>query len=69
MVDCHADRPAGCNESKVFTLMTDDAKPRISIAGLRKYTNYSITIQAVNRKGSGNFSQPIYVMTAEDSEF
>ena len=68
VVDCHEDRPKGCNESEVFKYTTADASASIEIKGLRKYTNYSCTTQVFNEIGAGNISSPIYIMTAEDSK-
>ena len=69
VVDCHADRPVGCNESQIFTIITNDSQPHITVPELRKYTNYSISIQAINRKGVSNYTTPIYIKTEEDSKY
>ena len=39
-----------------------------NLTGLTKYRKYSITVYASNSKGDGNASQPIIVMTDEDSK-
>lgn len=38
----------------------------IVLTGLRKYTNYSVQVQAFTRIGDGVFSSPIYCQTEED---
>ena len=38
------------------------------LSGLNEYTNYSITVFASTVKGDGNVSEPIVVITDEDSE-
>ena len=40
-----------------------------TLTGLKKYTNYSITVFASTSKGGGNKSAPIIVITDEDSKF
>ena len=40
-----------------------------TLIGLKKYTNYSITVVASTSKGNGNKSAPIIVITDEDSKF
>ena len=39
-----------------------------TLAGLKKYTNYSITVFASTAKGGGSRSDPIIVITDEDSK-
>lgn len=40
----------------------------ISFSGLEMYTNYTIQILAFSAKGAGNKSEPIVVITDEDSK-
>ena len=40
-----------------------------NLTGLNEYTNYSITVFASTKKGDGNVSEPIIVITDEDSKF
>ena len=40
-----------------------------NLTGLTKYRNYSITVFASTAKGDGNVSEPIRVITDEDSKF
>ena len=39
-----------------------------TLSGLKKYTNYSITVFASTIKGAGNVSAPIFIVTDEDSK-
>lgn len=41
---------------------------RTTIPGLRKYTNYSITVLAYTARGDGVRSDPIYCQTEEDGK-
>lgn len=69
MVDCHIDRPAGCDENEIFAIFSPNSTSHITIQKLRKYTNYSISVQVVTNKGNGTLSAPIYIKTDEDSEY
>ena len=40
-----------------------------NLTGLKRYRNYSITMYASTAKGDGNVSEPIIVITDEDSKF
>ena len=40
-----------------------------NLTELNEYTNYSITVFASTVKGRGNVSEPIIVITDEDSKF
>ena len=44
-------------------------KRNASLTTLIKFTNYSITVFASTAKGGGNRSEPIIVITDEDSEY
>ena len=44
-------------------------KRNASLTTLIKFTNYSITVFASTTKGGGNRSEPIIVITDEDSEY
>ena len=57
--------PGGSTDSKVANAATTQA----TLTDLKKYTNYSIVILASTSKGDGNVSEPIIVMTGEDSTF
>ena len=45
------------------------ATTQANLTGLTKYRNYSITVFASTAKGDGNVSEPIIVITDEDSKF
>eukprot|EP00794_Sanderia_malayensis_P019880 gene19880-21821_t len=66
VVDCYEDRPAGCSENEVFEITSLDPNSTISLSKLRKFTEYSISVKVLNRKGEGNYSTPIRVKTDED---
>ena len=40
----------------------------MNLTGLMKYRNYSITVFASTAKGNGNASEPIIIITDEDSK-
>ena len=44
-------------------------KSNATLTTLKKFTNYSITVFASTTKGGGNRSEPIIVITDEDSEY
>ena len=44
-------------------------KRNITLVLLKKFTNYSITVFASTSKGGGSRSDPIFVLTDEDSEY
>ena len=67
MVDCHEDRPQGCDENEVFNITTYGKSPEIKIPSLRKYTKYNLQVQVFNSKGRGGFSTTINITTDEDS--
>ena len=52
------------NSQKVYAATT-----QATLTGLKKYTNYSIDVLASTLKGNGNSSEPIIVITGEDSRF
>ena len=56
--------PDGSPQTAVVRAPTNQA----NLTGLTKYRKYSITVYASNLKGDGNASQPIIVMTDEDSK-
>ena len=41
----------------------------VTLTGLKKFTNYSITVFASTAEGGGNRSDPIIVITDEDSKY
>ena len=41
---------------------------QVTLTGLNEYTNYSITVFASTIKGNGNMSEPVVVITDEDSK-
>ena len=57
--------PGGNTNSRVANATTTQA----TLTGLKKYTNYSIAVFASTLKGDGNASEPIIVITGEDSRF
>ena len=42
---------------------------QVTLMGLNEFTNYSITVFASTVKGDGNVSEPVIVITDEDSTF
>ena len=56
--------PDGSPQTAVVRAPTTQA----NLTGLMKYKKYCITVYASNSKGDGNASQPIIVMTDEDSK-
>ena len=44
-------------------------KRNVTLIGLKKFTNYSITVFASTAEGGGNRSDPIIVITDEDSKY
>ena len=50
------------------TKIVDALKYQTTLTGLKKYTNYTITVVAATSKGKGVVSAPIIVITDEDSE-
>ena len=56
--------PNGTTETQFVPAPTTQA----TLTGLNEYTNYSITVFASTSKGSGNISEPIIVITDEDSK-
>ena len=57
--------PDGPHQTQQVTAPTRSA----TLTGLNEYTNYSITVFASTIKGDGNKSDPITVITDEDSKF
>ena len=57
--------PDGTPQTKTVNAPTTQA----TLTGLNRYTNYSVTVFASTVKGGGNVSEPIIVITDEDSKF
>ena len=57
--------PSVSTKTEVVNAPTRQAR----LTGLNEYTNYSITVFASTAKGGGNVSNPIIVITDEDSKF
>ena len=57
--------PDGSQQTKVVSAPTTQT----TLTGLNEYTNYSVTVFASTVKGGGNVSEPIIVITDQDSEF
>ena len=57
--------PNGSPEITVVSAQTTE----VTLTGLNEYTNYSIAVFASTVKGDGNASEPIIVVTNEDSTF
>ena len=57
--------PDGSPQTKVVSAPTT----YVTLTGLNEYTNYSITVFASTVKGDGNVSEPVIVITDEDSTF
>ena len=56
--------PGGTPKAELVIAPTTET----TLAGLNEYTNYSITVLASTVKGDGNVSEPIIVITDEDSK-
>jgi len=56
--------PYGNPQAKVVSAPTTE----VTLTGLNEYTNYSITVFASTVKGAGNVSEPIIVITDQDSK-
>ena len=56
--------PGGTPKAEVVIAPTTET----TLRGLNEYTNYSITVFASTVKGDGNVSEPIIVITDEDSK-
>ena len=69
VIDCHEDRPSGCDEKEVFNATSYGTNGTLTLSNLRKYTRYEIQIQVFNSKGKGNFSKTINATTDEDSKY
>ena len=50
------------------TTVVNPPTTEVTLTGLNEYTNYSITVFASTAKGDGNVSEPIIVITDEDSK-
>ena len=57
--------PDGSPQTKVVSAQTT----HVTLNGLNEFTNYSITVFASTVKGDGNVSEPVIVITDEDSTF
>jgi len=57
--------PGGSPQTKVVSAPRTQA----TLTGLNEFTNYSITVFASTVKGDGNVSEPVIVITDEDSTF
>ena len=55
--------PSGSTNSQ----KVNAARTQATLTGLKEYTNYSIAVFAATSKGEGNASEPIIVITGEDS--
>ena len=61
----YTELPNGSPAAEVVTA----PKRNITLVQLNKFTNYSITVFASTSKGGGSRSDPIFVITDEDSEY
>ena len=57
--------PYGSPQTKVVSVPAT----HVTLTGLNEYTNYSITVFASTVKGDGNVTEPVIVITDEDSTF
>ena len=57
--------PGGSEQTKVVNVPANET----TVTELNEYTNYSITVFASTSKGGGNVSEPIIIITDEDSKF
>ena len=62
----YTELPDGSQTDEVVVIAP---KRNASLTTLIKFTNYSITVFASTAKGGGNRSEPIIVITDEDSEY
>ena len=51
------------------TMVVDPPANEATLTGLNEFTNYSITVFASTSKGGGKESEPIIVITDEDSKY
>ena len=56
--------PGASEQTQVVNAPATDT----TLTGLNEFTNYSITVLASTSKGGGNISEPIIVITDEDSK-
>ena len=56
--------PDGSPQTKVVSAPTT----HVTLTDLNEYTNYSLTVFASTIKGNGNLSEPIVIITDEDSK-
>ena len=61
----YAELPSGDSGKEIVIA----PKTNATLTGLKKFTNYSITVFASTAKGSGNKSEPIIVITDEDRKY
>jgi len=57
--------PSGSPQTVVAIAQTTE----VTLTGLNEYTNYNITVYASTVKGAGNVSEPITVITDQDSKY
>ena len=57
--------PGSSEQTKVVNAPANET----TLTELNEYTNYSITVFASTSKGGGNVSEPIIIITDEDSKF
>ena len=62
----HTKLPDGSPTDEVIVIAP---KRNATLKRLKEFTNYSITVFASTAKGGGNRSEPIIVITDEDSEY
>ena len=61
----YTELPAGNSRKEIVIA----PRTNTTLTVLKKFTNYSITVFASTAKGGGNRSEPIIVITDEDSEY
>ena len=61
----YAELPSGDSGKQIVIAPRTNA----TFTGLKKFTNYSITVFASTAKGGGNKSEPIIVITDEDRKY
>lgn len=61
--------PGGSHQFTIISVdTTGDTTESIALDNLRKFTQYSVVVQAANRAGTGPSSQQVVTKTLEDGE-
>ena len=61
--------PGGSHQFTIISMdSTGDSSESLILDNLRKFTQYSVVVQAANRAGTGPSSQQVVTKTLEDGE-